>query len=358
MIIRAAVLLSLTTAAAWADTAVTKTRTVTRLAEGVYTIRHPDAPDTFPQSNTLVVVGKTAVLVVDSCYLPSSAAQDIAEIRTWTDKPVRYLVNTHWHYDHTMGNGTYAAAFPGLSVIAHVETQRNAAGYNPEWFARYPVRTRALRDTLAAGKEDDGKPLTAERRQEIEKDLVGRDAVGTEFAAVRDRIADVALTRDLELDLGGRVVQVRHLGRGNTAGDVVVYLPAEKILASGDLLTSPVPYLGGGYPTEFPTTLRALAAIDASVIVPGHGEVQRDKVHLQRVIDFVEAVLPVVSREVYRAKNRSSLDDVKAAVVKAFDVAPWRQAFTGGADKGNLEYFDDFSWPGLIKAAHAEMWRR
>jgi cyclase len=243
-------------------------------------------------------------------------------------------------------------------VVAHVETQKNSAGYNPGWFQRYPVRTRALQESLRTGREEDGKPLTAERRKEVERDLRGRDAVAVEFAAVQDRTPDAALTRDLEIDLGGRLVQVKHLGRGNTAGDVVVYLPAEKILVAGDLLTSPVPYLGGGYPTELPATLRALAAIEAVTIVPGHGEVQRDRVHLRRVIDFVEAVLPVVSREVHRARNRSSLDEVKAAVTAAFDVAPWRQAFTGGQDPGNLEYFDDFAWPGLIKAAHAELWRR
>jgi glyoxylase-like metal-dependent hydrolase (beta-lactamase superfamily II) len=354
----ATALLLLAATGAWADTAVTRTRTVTRLADGVYTIRHPDAPDAFPQGNTTVVIGRGAVLVVDSCYLPSAARQDIAEIRTWTSLPVRYLVNTHWHYDHTMGNGAYAAAFPGLSVIAHLETQRNGAGYNPGWFERYPVRTAALRETLKSGREEDGKPLTAERRKETERELRGRDEVAAEFATIVDRVPDVALTRDLEIDLGGRVVQIKHLGRGNTAGDVVVYLPAEKILVTGDLLTSPVPYLGGGFPTELPATLRALARIEAEAIVPGHGEVQRDKVHLQRVIDFVEAVLPVVSREVYRAANRSSLDAVKAAVASAFDVGPWRQAFTGGQDPDNLEYFDDFSWPGLVKAAHAELWRR
>ena len=77
-------------------------RTVTKLADGIYTIRHKDAPDTFPQGNTTVIIGDREVLVVDSCYLPSSAREDIADIRTWTNKPVRYLVNTHWHFDHTM----------------------------------------------------------------------------------------------------------------------------------------------------------------------------------------------------------------------------------------------------------------
>ncbi|HYO92299.1 MAG TPA: MBL fold metallo-hydrolase, partial [Pyrinomonadaceae bacterium] len=84
----------------FADSVVTRTRTVTRLAEGIYVIRHPDAPDTFPQGNTTVIIGEREVLVVDSCYLPSSAREDIAQIRQWTTKPVRYLLNTHWHYDH------------------------------------------------------------------------------------------------------------------------------------------------------------------------------------------------------------------------------------------------------------------
>src|SRR5688500_11975202 len=87
-----AVLLSASAATAAADTAFTRERTVTRLAEGVYAIRHADAPDEFPQSNTLVVIGSREVLVVDSCYMPSSAREDIAQIRKWTDKPVRYLV--------------------------------------------------------------------------------------------------------------------------------------------------------------------------------------------------------------------------------------------------------------------------
>src|SRR5437879_5148822 len=79
-------------------------RTVTKLAEGVYEISHKDAPDHFPQGNTVVIIGDSGVLVVDSCYLPSSAREDIAQIRQWTSKPVRYLLNTHWHNDHNQGN--------------------------------------------------------------------------------------------------------------------------------------------------------------------------------------------------------------------------------------------------------------
>ena len=78
----------LTALCTFADSSRTSERTVHKLAEGVYTIRHKDAPDTFPQGNTTVIIGDREGLVVDSCYLPSSAREDIAEIRKWTDKPV------------------------------------------------------------------------------------------------------------------------------------------------------------------------------------------------------------------------------------------------------------------------------
>ena len=102
-----------------ADSVNTRERGVTEVAQGVYVIRHPDDPTGFPNGNTTVIVGERKVLVVDSCYLPSEARKDVEQIRRWTNRPVRYLVNTHWHYDHTMGNGVYWEAFPGLSIIAH-----------------------------------------------------------------------------------------------------------------------------------------------------------------------------------------------------------------------------------------------
>src|SRR3954471_9328790 len=113
-----AIFILVVTTFSFADSIATHGRTVTKLAEGVYEIRHPDAPDTFPQGNTTVIIGDRDVLVVDSCLLPSSAREDIAQIRKWTDKPVSYVVNTHWHFDHTLGNATYREAFPRAEFIA------------------------------------------------------------------------------------------------------------------------------------------------------------------------------------------------------------------------------------------------
>ena len=238
------------------DTAVTKTRSVTKLAEGVYMIRHPDAPNTFPQGNTLVVIGGREVLVVDSCYLPSSAAEDLKQIRAWTDKPIRYLVNTHWHFDHTMGNGVYAAANPGLKIIAHRETQKRIAGMNASYIARFPEITANLQRVADTGKLSTGEEVSETDRKDYAEAAKGQAAVLEEYKKMVDKAPDTPFEDKMEIDLGERKVQILFLGRGNTAGDAVVYLPKEKILATGDLLDSPVHYLGGGFPVDLVQTLK------------------------------------------------------------------------------------------------------
>ena len=336
----------------------TTERTVSKLSDGVYAIRHPDAPDQFPQGNTTVVIGDREVLVVDSCYLPSSAREDIAQIRQWTSKPVRYLVNTHWHYDHTMGNGEYAAAFPGLQIVAHRETRKHIAGYNPGWFARYHQRNIDFRGELESGKDAEGKAITPERRTELQELMRGRDPVGREFAAIADRPPTVGFDHSLDIDLGNREVQLRFLGRGNTTGDIVVYLPKEKILVAGDLLDYPVPYLGGGYPVDLVATLRRVADLDTVRIVPGHGEILNDEAHLQNVIAFLSDVVAATEREIYRVGNGPrNLEAVRAAVEQSIDLEKYRRLFAG-EDKDNLEFFNGFSLQGVITAAYAQLWGR
>lgn len=344
-----------------ADSVVTRTRTVTKLAEGVYVIRHPDAPDTFPQGNTTVIIGEREVLVVDSCYMPSSAREDIAQIRQWTDKPVRYLLNTHWHYDHTMGNGVYAEAFPGLSIIAQAETRKQIEGYNPGWFARFPRRVEIFRQRLESGKDTSGRALTETEKREFEKAIAGVAPVQAEFSKLVDRFPNVTFMSEMTVNVGNREVQIKHLGRGNTAGDTIVYLPKEKILIAGDLLDHPVPYLGGGYPSELVRTLKQMATIDAQTFVPGHGEVLRGdyaRAYLNQVIEFVQLIVAGVSRQVYQIGNGPrNLEAVREALKKEIDFNAWRQKFAGD-DEENRVFFDSFSLPGVVTAAYAEVWGR
>lgn len=345
-----------------AASSASRARTVEEVAPGVHLIRHPDAPDEFPQSNTTVVVGAREVLVVDSCYLPSAAREDIATIRALTDKPVRWLVNTHWHYDHQMGNAAYRDAFPGISIVAHVETRNQIAGYDPGWFARFPDRARQFQKLLDDGQDQDGRALSDNDKKTYRHALAGLAPVGREFAELAPRAADLvpdaAFEESLSIDLGGRVAEVRFLGRGNTAGDAVVWLPQERVLAAGDLVVHPVPYLGGGFPGEFVRTLGRLVALDPLLIVPGHGELLRGTAYPRAVAEFIAAVNDAVSAAVHRLGNGSrNLPDIQKAVEGGMDVASWRQRFAGD-DPDSRDTFDGFAFPGLVRASHAETWRR
>jgi len=336
---------------ALADSYVTHERTVTKLADGVYEIRHPDAPDGFPQGNTTVIIGGRGVLVVDSCFFPSSAREDIAQIRKWTDKPVQFLVNTHWHFDHTLGNATYADAFPSIQIIAQEESRKLIAEVNPGGLARYPLRRERTKKALETGKKIDGTPLTEGERKRYEKRLAGLDPTLAELKGASQLPPNVSFDRELNIDLGGRQVQIRFLGRGNTSGDAIVYLPAEKILAAGDLLDHPVPYLFGDIPVDHVETLHRIAQLDVETIVPGHGDVLHGKAYLLQLADFLKAVNTEVEKEL----NEGAItpEDVQQKLPNAIGMDQWREKFVGN-DAVDANFFDA-SIHGLIDSAFQQI---
>lgn len=318
-----------------ADSSVTTQRTVTKIADGVYSIRHADAPDSNPQGNTTVVIGERAALVVDSSYLPSSAAEDIAQIRRWTKRPVRYLLNTHWHPDHQRGNSVYVDAFPDVTVVAHAETAKLMASYDAANRERYPKRLQAMKETLEKGPD-----------AELQKTVDGRSRVLAELERSRLQLPSLTFDSELTVDLGNRVVEIRHTGIGDTRGDAWAYLPKEQILVTGDVLVAPVPYFFAGYPADLARTLHRLLELDVKAVVPGHGDVMHDKTYMRAVLEMVETIVGQVNAAVVRIGSLSArLEDVRPQI----DVADYRRRFAGD-DPHNQEYFDE-SIEGLIKDA-------
>jgi cyclase len=327
--------ITLAASTAVADSSVTQQRSVTQVADGVYAIRHVDSPDTNPQGNTTVIIGERAVLVVDSGYLPSSAVEDIAQIRRWTKLPVRYLLNTHWHPDHQRGNSTYVDAFPEVTIVAHRETAKLMAAYDAGNRERYPKRVRTMQEKLA--KQPDA---------ELQKTFDGQSRVLAELERSRLQLPTLTFDSELSVDLGNRVVEVRHSGIGDTLGDAWAYLPKEQILVTGDLVVAPVPYFFAGYPEALARSLHRLLELDVKAIVPGHGDVMRDQTYMRAVLDMVETIVGQVNAAVVRIGSLSArLEDVRPQI----DVAEYRRRFAGD-DPHNQEYFDE-SIEGLIKDA-------
>ena len=346
-------------ARASADSVNTAQRTVTKLADGVYVIRHKDAPDTFPQGNTTVVIGESGVLVVDSCYLPSTAREDIAQIKQWTNLPVRYVFNTHWHMDHNYGNAAYGEAFPGVTIVSQAQTAKMMALREPAELTDYQKGIAAYQQQYDTGKDAAGQPLSELGKADLKTAIAGSAAVWKEFQNLKPRYPDLTFEHELDLDLGGRTVELKFLGRGNTSGDAVAYLPKEKILATGDLVDHPVPYLGGGFPAEQISTLERLKAIDADILVPGHGDVLHGKEYVQLEIDFLTAVVGAIDQYILGngAGAKRHLEELRKFVETTIDMPAWRQKFAGD-DADARDFFDSFSGPGVVDAAHAELWPR
>ena len=325
-------------------------RTVTRLADGVYEIEHEDAGDGFASGNTTVIIGDRQVFVVDSCFLPSAAREDIAQIRQWTDRPVSFLLNTHFHNDHNLGNRAYMDAFPALTIIAHVETKKDMDMFGPGSESREEKTTAFLQQMLDTGKTRDGRPLTVEEKTEVKDALARRLPVLEELKKVKFQSATLTFDHDFSVDIGNREVQIKFLGRGNTAGDAVAYLPKEKILIAGDLVVKPIPYIYDGYPSEWIQTMQNLGQLDADTIVPGHGPILHDKAYVFLIRDLLKSAVEQMDaklRQTGPAMFRT-LDEVKGAV----DLTPFRQRFAG-ADKETAAAFDDMA-ANLVKVVFEE----
>jgi cyclase len=337
-------------ASVFADSAATGQRQVTKLADGVYAIQHQSSNDGNPSGNTTVIIGDREVFVVDSCYLPSLAREDIAQIRQWTNKPVGFLLNTHFHNDHNNGNKAYLDAFPSLAIVAQEQTKRDMDLIQPGNIERTPKQTAATIATLTQGKLPNGRALSEDEKKQVQELLPSLEQQEAEFKSMVYQPPTLIFSDKLDIDIGNREVQVKHLGRGNTPGDTVVYLPAEKILVAGDLLVHPIPYTYDGYPAEWVQTLQSMAQLDAVVIVPGHGPVLHDKTYLYLVRDLLNSAVGQLQARIRQIGHPGfhTVDDVKDSI----DLTPFRQKFARD-DKDLQAEFDDMT-THLVKIAFNE----
>lgn len=314
-------------------------RQATKLADGIYAIQSKN-PNEDSSGNTTVIIGDREVFVVDSTYRPSVAREDIAQIRQWTNKPVGYLLNTHFHDDHHNGNKTYLDAFPAIAIIAQEETKKDMDLIQPGNIERGPRQLAAMIAAFKQGKDQQGHPLSEDDKKEVQRLMPILEQRLAESKTQVYQPPTLTFADHLDIDIGNREVQVKHLGRGNTPGDAIVYLPKEKILIAGDLIVSPIPYTYDGYPAEWIQTLQKLAELDMQTIVPGHGPVMHDKTYLYLEIDLFQSAVDQMRARIRQIGHPGfhTLDEVKDSV----NLTPFRAKFAGD-DKDLGEQFDDMA---------------
>jgi cyclase len=235
------------------------------LANGVYLFRASSDLDKWTATNSVVIVNDDDVVVFDSNTRAVTARKVIAEIRKITPKPVRTLINSHWHQDHWSGNDEYQKAFPGLRIIATTETRDYMKRMTNAFFA---------------------EKLTGE--------------FGAEVRSVPHVLPNMVYRDSLNFWSGDREFRLMSV-TGDATGSSVLYLPREKVLLMGDVLVRPE--TGDGPPpwttnsfaiTPWLVSLRHLEALDANVIVPGQGEAFRDKRYLKLTGDLWASIIDQV----------------------------------------------------------------
>jgi glyoxylase-like metal-dependent hydrolase (beta-lactamase superfamily II) len=234
--------------------------------------------------NTGIVIGDNAVLVADTQATPAMAADVVRRIREVTDKPIKYVVLTHYHAVRVLG----------------------ASAYRPQ-------QVFASQDTY---------DLIVERGEQDKASEIGRFPRlfrNVETVPAGLTWPTITFSGKLTLWLGKLEVQLLQLGRGHTKGDTVVWLPGERTLLSGDLVEfDATPYAGDAYFSDWPQTLQNIAALKPRALVPGRGPALKGEAQVKQGLDITRAFVSDVFAEV---KARAAAGkDLKTVYKETYEV--------------------------------------
>jgi cyclase len=293
-----------------------------KIAEGVYY-----ATGGGLSGNSPIFVNERDVMIVDDGATPAYARGLLEDLKLITDKPVRYVVNTHFHYDHTAGNSVFP---PEVEIIGH-EYVRTAIltfnvlerePYKGQLETRGPARVESIKKQIA-------NELDVDRRATLDKELASAQAFLVQLRQVKPTPPNVTYTSKLVLHMGQREVQLLFLGRGHTGGDTVVFLPKERIVCTGDLMESQLSYMGDAFFDEWIAALEELKKLDFTMILPGHGKPFTDK---GRIAAFQSYLTDVTNQVATLRKQGVSPEDAALRADLTSHRADYPQIQGPGAD--------------------------
>src|SRR3989442_4091670 len=238
-----------------------------KVADGVWAA--VAAPAYKVNCNTAIIENSDGVMVVDTHSKPSAARVIVDKLRDITKKPVRYVVNTHFHWDHWHGNEVYPAAYPDAEIVTNQITREAMI---MKGLKRIQDHVRQVPAEIAKLKADLAAAANATQRAKLETDLRLAEAYLAEVRALKPALPTIAFEGTMKLYRRDREIHLLHLGRAHTAGDVFVYLPKEKVVITGDAMIGWTPFMGDGYPEEWAATLDRLAPPQFPPIIMGHRE--------------------------------------------------------------------------------------
>jgi len=268
--------------------------------------------------NVVVIEQSDGFVIVDSGGNAGNGRAVVRYARSLANKPIKAVMITHWHGDHPQGISAIRDAYPNVRIISTRGTEAGILGpasYNigyhadPKFDRATAAASQKLADTYS--KLLDDPKVAADRKERIRKalgqfDLMTRDFVGSYLVPPTE-----TFEHELVIDDRDVPVHMMFLGRANTDGDAIAWLPNQKMVASGDIVVSPYPFGFGSYPAEWIQTLGKLKALGFTTLIPGHGHPMTDATYIDRLVAAIRDVQTEVGP---LATAGVSLDDVRKKV--------------------------------------------
>ena len=282
------------------DPIVSGAHRFTKVAEGIFYATSSGTMNV--GANSPIILTDAEALVIDSEITPAAARALVSDLKAITDKPIRSVVDSHYHYDHAHGNQVFMSS---AQVIGHDNTYKRLLTNVMEQYTYLssvqgiPARVDGLRKRIADEK-DPAQKATLERQ--VASSLAYLEAV----KEIRVTPPNLTFKNDMTLYRGGREIRLLYLGRGHTDTDIVVYLPKERVVCTGDLMESQISYMGDSYPEEWIATLDRLKAIDFDTVMPGHGVVFKGKTKIEVFQKYLRDV--ITQSNAFRKQGLSAED--------------------------------------------------
>ena len=301
------------------------------IADGVYAAIAKPAYKV--NCNAAIILLDDAVLVVDTHSKPSAARALIEQIKKLTDKPVRYVVNTHFHWDHYQGNQAYPSSWPaGVEIISSEATRANI---EQRGIPRVKHEIVTMPQEIETLKSDLDKASDPGQKEQFRAKLLQAEVYLAELKSMQVTLPSLTFDHSLILHRPSKTVEILWLGNAHTNGDVFVYLPREKVLITGDALHGWTPYMGDSYPFDWIQTLDAAEKLDFDQVIGGHGDVMRGKERFDLWKHYFRDLMDEAAQAYARG---ASLEDAEKGVSKTL-IAKYADKFDPGFPKsvfGNI----------------------
>jgi cyclase len=289
--------------------------------------------------NAAVFVRSKDVVVVDAHSKPSAAAALIAQLkREVTTKPVRYVINTHFHWDHTQGNHAYRAAEPKLDFISTTTTKQLLADLGP---ARTKASLDAVPQQIETLRKRAEKATSAEEKAFCAEQIRQLQAYQADLKDYAPDLPTITFDKSYELKDPAFDLHLEFHGHAHTAGDVFVHCPQQRALATGDAVHCWLPFIADGFPKIWPRTIDDVARADFEHVLGGHGMLQTGRGVMTNMRNYIEELTGRVERAKEAGLGVAEMQkQITVASLKSLDSNGYGAFLTKGMASGEPHFGD------------------